>query len=73
MGLYSWDIVGFGYGNRWRRGRRLFHQFLNVNAVTNFDGYQRKHAYRFLSRLAETPEDFLDHAQLYASRGTESS
>ena len=68
MDIYSWDIVGFGYGNRWRRSRRLFHEFLNVNAVANFDGYQHKHACRFLSSLAETPEDFFDHAQLCVSR-----
>ena len=64
MGMYSWNIVAIGYGNQWRRGRRLFHEFLNIKAVTKFDGYQYKHAYRFLSRLAEAPDGFLDHAQL---------
>ena len=73
MDLYSWDMVGFSYGNQWRRARRLFHEFLNVNAVTNFDRYQHKHAYRFLSRLAETPEDFFDHAKLCVSSKTSSS
>ena len=64
MDAYSWNIIAFGYGSRWRKGRRLFHEFLNVKVVTNFDGYQHKHAYHFLSRLAETPDDFLSHAQL---------
>lgn len=73
MGLYSWDIVGFRYGNQWRRGRRLFHEFLNMKAVVNFDGYQHKHAYQFLSRLAETPDELLDHAQLCVSPRAESS
>ena len=64
MGTYSWDLAIFGYGNQGRRARRLFHEFLNVGAVMNFDGYQYKYVYRFLSRLADTPDDFLDHAQL---------
>ena len=67
MGIYSWSIINVPYGNQWRRGRRLFHEFLNVKAVTNYDDYQRKHARRFLSRLAETPDDFLHHAQLCVS------
>ena len=67
MNHYSWDIAIFGYGNRWRSGRRLFHEFLDPKAVTNFDGYQYKYTYRFLSRLADTPDDFFDHAQLCVS------
>ena len=53
-----------GYGSQWRRCRRLFHEFLNVNTMSNFDGYLNKHACRFLSRLAETPDDFPGHIKL---------
>ena len=53
------------YGSKWKKARRLFHDFFNTKAVTNFDDYQRKHIYRFISRLSQTPEDFLAHAQLY--------
>ena len=52
------------YGSDWRNSRRLLHEFLNAKAVANFDEYQRKHAYRFLTRLAESPENFLDHTKL---------
>ena len=65
MGTYSWNMVARWYGTKWRKGRRLFHEFFNMKAVTNFDDYQRKNAYRFLFRLSQTPEDFLTHAQLY--------
>ena len=65
MGVYSWNMVALWYGTKWRRGRRLFHEFFNMKAVTNFDDYQRKHTYRLLSLLSQTPEDFLAHAQLY--------
>ena len=53
------------YGNEWRNARRLLHEFMNPRAVTTFDDYQRKHAYRFLLRLAETPGDFLNHIELW--------
>jgi hypothetical protein len=64
MDVYSWDFALNDYGTHWRRCRRLFHEFLNVNAVSRFDDYLSKHTHRFLSRLAETPDDFLGHTQL---------
>jgi hypothetical protein len=68
MDIYSWDVISLvRYGSQWRRSRRLFHEFFNAKAVTTFDGHQRKCAYRFLSRLAQTPDKFLDHAKLCVS------
>jgi len=65
MDVYSWNFAWNSYGNRWRRCRRLFHEFLNVKTVSRFDDYVNKHTRRFLSRLAETPDGFLGHTQLY--------
>jgi hypothetical protein len=74
MHIYSWGILGHvKYGNQWRRGRRLFHEFFNAKAVTAFDDHQHKYAHRFLSRLAQTPDEFLGHAQLCVSLQTTSS
>ena len=73
MNMYSWNIGFLEYGNKWRKRRRLFHQFFNTNAVTNFDDYQRKYTYRFISRLSQTPEGFLDHAKLCVFSRTRSS
>ena len=64
MDTYSWNMAVVQYGSRWRKARRLFHEFFNMKVVSNFDNYQRKHAYRFISNLSKTPEDFLAHAQL---------
>ena len=36
-----------------------------MKVVSQFDDYVNKHTRRFLSRLAETPDDFLDHTQLW--------
>ena len=63
MGLYAWNIA-MSYGNPWRDGRRLLHEFLNPRAVTNFDDYQRKHAYRLPLQLVESPENLSDHVEL---------
>ena len=52
------------YGSLWKNSRRLLHEFLNARAVIKFDDYQRKHAYRLLLHLAESPEKFADHIEL---------
>jgi len=64
MDIPSWNFGLMVYGSQWRRCRRLFHEFLNVNVVSRFDGYLNKHTLHFLSRLAETPDDFLGNIQL---------
>lgn len=64
MDMYSWDFAVNSYGAHWKRCRRLFHEFLNMNVVSRFDGHLEKHSRRFLLRLAETPEKFLGHTQL---------
>ena len=64
MDVYSWDFNMFDYGSQLRRCRRLFHEFLGPHATSRFDNYLNKHTRRFLSRLAETPDDFLAHIRL---------
>jgi hypothetical protein len=66
MGIYSAGFLALvDCGSQWRRGRRLFHEFLNAKAVLTFDDHQHKSAHRFLSLLAQTPDNFFEHAQLY--------
>lgn len=65
MDAYSWGVALLGYRSKiWKRARRLFHEFFSTKAVTKFDDYQRKYAHRFISRLDEAPDDFLDHCKL---------
>ena len=52
------------YGGLWKNCRRLFHEFLSARAVTKFDDYQRKHAYRLLLHLVESPEELFDCIEL---------
>jgi len=64
MDVYSWDFGMFDNGSQLESCRKLFHKFLSATAVSRFDNYLNKHTWRFLSRLAETPDDFLAHAKL---------
>ena len=64
MGVLSWNFLSMNYGSQWKRCRRLFHEFLNANAVSRFDDYLNKNTCRLLSRLAETPDDFMGHIRL---------
>ena len=61
----DWPLGFMPYGNRWRTHRRLFHRFFNVSAVERFDPQLFKGVRTFLSRIAESPEDFADHTRLY--------
>ena len=65
MGHYAWNVAIVGYGNWWKNCRRFLHEFLSPRAVIRFDDYQRKHASRFILRLAESPSDFFRHTELY--------
>ena len=51
-------------GDRWRVRRKLFHEALNATTTKNFDSHQYKYAHRFLSRLLEAPERFMEEAEL---------
>ena len=63
MGHHPWDVVIMEYGSQWRDCRRLLHRFLSPGAVKRFDDYQRKHTYRFLLHLAESPDNFIYHTE----------
>jgi len=66
MDVQSWNFGITSYGSQLKSCRRLFHEFLNANAVSKFDDYVNKHTCRLLSHLAETPADFMGHIQLLA-------
>ena len=53
------------YGDRWRVRRKLFHEALNATTTEKFDSHQYKYAHRFLSRLLEAPERFMEEAELF--------
>ena len=59
----KWDF-NFGllpYGVWWRRQRRSFHQYFNINAVSKYMPIQKREVHAFLRRLLDTPDNFYDH------------
>lgn len=63
-GLNKWAFTVFGYGDKWRAHRRLFHEFFNVATVERYDEDQKKAVSRLLKNLGERPADFRHHIQL---------
>ena len=60
----EWSFTMMPYGDRWRVHRKLCHEALNVGPTEKFDTHQYKYAHRFLSRLLEAPENFLQEVEL---------
>ncbi|EUC61630.1 cytochrome P450 family protein, partial [Rhizoctonia solani AG-3 Rhs1AP] len=59
-------ILFVPYGPRLRSYRKLLHQALNPRATLDFQNLQIQEVKKLMKRLLVTPEDFLDHARLYA-------
>ena len=59
----NWDfnVAILPYGMWWRRHRRSFHQFFNINAVPKYLPIQRREVHALLRRLLDTPDNFLHH------------
>ena len=49
------------YGSGWRRHRRSFHDFFNINMVPKYLPIQRREVHALLRRLLDTPDNFLHH------------
>ncbi|CDO75751.1 hypothetical protein BN946_scf184921.g27 [Trametes cinnabarina] len=61
LGGFDWVLTVLRYGPWWRRHRRAFHRFFNVNAVASYHSLQRVQIVHFLRRLLKTPDDFAEH------------
>ncbi|KAH7334142.1 cytochrome P450 [Rhizoctonia solani] len=59
-------ILFVPYGPRLRSYRKLLHQTLNPRATLDFQTLQIQEVRKLMKRLLISPEDFLDHAKLYA-------
>ena len=61
----GWDFAfGFKrYGSEWRTERKAFHEFFHTGAANQYLPYHILEARLFLSRLLNTPEDFLHHVR----------
>ncbi|PPR03920.1 hypothetical protein CVT24_008105 [Panaeolus cyanescens] len=64
--LMGWDfILGFrNYGPWWKKQRKLFHEYFNASAVTQYRPIQLDEVHDFLRRLSENPDDLFKHIRL---------
>ena len=66
MGARESSLSFMPYGLRWRTHRRLFHEFINISTVENYDVDQLKAVSNFLVNLHREPKAFRDHVELCA-------
>ncbi|THU99416.1 cytochrome P450 [Dendrothele bispora CBS 962.96] len=61
--LMGWDFnfATHNYTSRYRRHRKIFHEFFSPSAIQKYSYVQYREVESFLSRLERTPEDFLHH------------
>lgn len=53
------------YGDRWRKHRRIFHQYFRPTASETFRPIQAKKVQDLIFNLLDSPEQFLDHLKTY--------
>ena len=65
MGAGARTFFLMHYGSVWRVHRRLMHRFFNPSVADEFDDKIHRAVNVFLRRLVDSPERFLNHAELY--------
>ncbi|KAJ8517662.1 hypothetical protein ONZ45_g5190 [Pleurotus djamor] len=68
---WEWNLALAPYGEGWRARRRVFWQEFNLSSLrcSPYKPIQLKHARRFLRRLFESPDKFIEHTH-YAPAST---
>ncbi|KAG9103974.1 hypothetical protein FRC06_006413 [Ceratobasidium sp. 370] len=61
--LIGWNLAAglLPYGNRLKQTRKLLHEGMNVKAMEELWPLQEHEAIKFVGRLLETPEEFIQH------------
>lgn len=62
MGV-NWAMPVLGYGQAWRKSRKMFHHYFIMNGGRTFQGMQLDGTRRFLSNLHIDPQNFLAHTR----------
>ena len=64
----GWDrsVLLARYGDRFREFRRLLHRFMGTRTVVSqYHDAIVKHTHRYLQRILDTPEQFIEHIRGY--------
>ncbi|TVY75686.1 Cytochrome P450 monooxygenase patH, partial [Lachnellula suecica] len=60
-------LLLLGYGNEWRKQRKIVQSLLNVNAVDNLLPIQNAESTQTMFQLLEDPEGYYDHIRRYTT------
>jgi hypothetical protein len=66
MGACESSMSFMPYGPRWRIHRKLFHDFIDISTIENYNEYQTKAVSNFLVNLHREPKAFRERIELYA-------
>jgi len=61
---FDFSFTVMGYGDDWKKHRRLFHQSFNQNAIMGYRPTQLKHARAMMRRLLDKPDDLYEQSKL---------
>ncbi|KAF8891877.1 cytochrome P450 [Infundibulicybe gibba] len=62
---WIWDFGHLPYSDLWRRHRKMFHQYFQHNAVSEFTDVQTAATADLLHMLVEKPDNFRSHVRQY--------
>ncbi|KAK2467643.1 hypothetical protein APHAL10511_000498 [Amanita phalloides] len=62
---YGFVFFALNYGESWRRHRRTFHEYFQLNAVERYRPAEIREAHALLRNLLNTPDNFLRHLRLF--------
>ncbi|KJA26058.1 hypothetical protein HYPSUDRAFT_64270 [Hypholoma sublateritium FD-334 SS-4] len=64
---WEWNFIHMPYTDRWRRHRRLFHQYFQPRKLTKYYSSQHKLTINLLDQLSRSPQHFVPHIRQYVS------
>ncbi|KAF8966595.1 cytochrome P450 [Flammula alnicola] len=62
---WDWDFAHMPYTDRWRRHRRMFHQYFQPRNLSAYYPVQKKTTLNLLEQLGRSPEQFSAHVRQY--------
>lgn len=60
---WEWAFTLMPYGPIWRRRRKELHKFFHPNAIMQYIPLQQREAVKFVKKLLDRPDTFLQHVR----------
>ncbi|KJA26057.1 hypothetical protein HYPSUDRAFT_347562 [Hypholoma sublateritium FD-334 SS-4] len=64
---WEWNFIHMPYTDRWRRHRRMFHQYFQPRKLSEYYPSQSKMTIGLLDQLSRSPDNFASHIRQYVS------